>query len=195
MLLLLPCCRLWGWAGRSARPTWTPCVPWPHKEGGTEGGSDAAWVGLGLPWPPPHPLLRAECEACWGGGGVEAKFTLADISGEPPLPTQLRHLHPSQHLHTPGPKGLKHAAPAPSYKPPALSACSPHVQPVPAIIVQDSGVGEGKPAPPGRRGPVRARPLAPGPTRSPAQLHASEEGACAHTPGRPGDPTWASIQL
>lgn len=92
-------------------------------------------------------------------------------------------------------QGSQVCSPCPELQAICPPARSPHVQPVPTVVVQDSGVGEGKPAPPGTGGPVRARQLAPGPTRSPAQLHASEKGVRAHTPGRPGDPTGASIQL
>ena len=51
MLLLLPCCRLRGWAGRSAGPTWAPCVPWPHKEAPRK----AAVMLPGWAWASPGP--------------------------------------------------------------------------------------------------------------------------------------------
>lgn len=125
-----------------------------------------------------------------------AQLTLAAISGEPPPRlTQLSDTSTLTAPPHPWTQGSQVCSPCPELQAICPPAHSPHVQPVPTVVVQDSGVGEGKPAPPGTGGPVRARQLAPGPTRSPAQLHTSEEGVRAHTPGRPGDPTGASIQL
>ena len=126
------------------------------------------------------------------------------LTGPPPRPPQLAAtpgalrrrpqstsapLHPRASNVQPLPRATGHLP---------LSACSPHVQPVTAVAIQDPGIGEGKPTPPGRADPVRAcRGLcvpAWGPTAIRPKSHpfpslaAPEEGTRVCAPGRPGDP-------
>lgn len=143
------------------------------------------------------PLLGAGCEACRREGSRALRQLLSPslapaaslllsrgpegpggLTGPPPRPPQLAAtpgalrrrpqstsapLHPRASNAQPLPRATGHLP---------LSACSPHVQSVTAVAVQDPGIGEGKPAPPGRADPVRVcRGLcvpAPSPTHSPA---------------------------
>lgn len=153
------------------------------------------------------PLLGAGCEACRREGSRALRQPLSPLlapaaslllsrgpegpgglTGPPPRPPQLAAtpgalrcrpqstsapLHPRASKAQPLPRAMGHLP---------LSACSPHVQSVTAVAVQDPGIGEGKPAPPGRADPVRVCQglcvPAPSPTHSPAWLHLREH-VCA----------------
>lgn len=63
------------------------------------------------------------------------------------------------------------------------SARSPHVQPVAAIAVQNPGVGEGKPAPPGEENTGERVPGPPAPRPGCSRLSSEHQQTPARTPG------------